>query len=114
VLAFGIAMTAKGDIGYNQFWIIFGLVAWALSAGTGILFLEPESKRLNKAAAAHGPEAPEVQARLSRILLVIRVDVALMMLIVFDMVVKTLQLAVPRRRLAGPPSERAGSARASV
>jgi uncharacterized membrane protein len=88
VLGFGIAMTSKGDIPYNQFWIIFGLVAWALSAATGILFLGPEAKRLNKAAAAHGPQAPEVQARLRRILLVVRVDVALMFLIVFDMVAK--------------------------
>ena len=88
VLGFGIAMTMNFDISYNQFWIIFGLVAWALSAATGILFLGPESKRLNRAAAAHGPKSPEVQARLRRILLVVRVDVALMFLIVFDMVVK--------------------------
>ena len=88
VLGFGIAMTMNFDISYNQFWIIFGLVAWALSAATGILFLGPESKRLNRAAAAHGPKSPEVQARLRRILLVVRVDVALMFLIVFDMIVK--------------------------
>jgi uncharacterized membrane protein len=88
VLGFGIAMTSNGDIPYNQFWLIFGLVAWALSAATGILFLGPESKRLNKAAAEHGPQAPKVQARLRRILLVVRVDVALMFLIVFDMVAK--------------------------
>jgi uncharacterized membrane protein len=88
VLGFGIAMTSNGDIPYNQFWIIFGLVAWAMSAATGILFLGPESKRLNKAAAEHGPQAPEVRARLRRILLVVRVDVALMFLIVFDMVAK--------------------------
>jgi uncharacterized membrane protein len=88
VLGFGIAMTSNGDIPYNQFWIIFGLIAWALSAATGILFLGPESKRLNKAAAEQGPQAPEVQARLRRILLVVRVDVALMFLIVFDMVAK--------------------------
>jgi uncharacterized membrane protein len=88
VLGFGIGMTANADIGYDQFWLVFGLVAWALSAATGILFLGPESKRLNKAAAAHGPKSPEVQARLRRILLVVRVDVALMFLIVFDMVVK--------------------------
>ncbi|HEY8235568.1 MAG TPA: hypothetical protein VIF85_02940 [Gaiellaceae bacterium] len=88
VLGFGIAMTSNGDIPYNEFWIIFGLVAWAMSAATGILFLGPESKRLNKAAAERGPQAPEVQARLRRILLVVRVDVALMFLIVFDMVAK--------------------------
>src|SRR3954467_6981411 len=88
VLGFGIAMTSNGDIPYNQFWIIFGLVAWALSAATGILFLGPEAKRLKRAAAPHGPQAPEAQARLRRILFVVRVDVALMFLIVFDMVAK--------------------------
>jgi uncharacterized membrane protein len=88
VLGFGIAMTMNGDIPYDQFWLIFGLVAWALSAATGILFLGPEAKRLNRAAAEHGPRSPQVQARLRRILLVVRVDVALMFLIVFDMVLK--------------------------
>jgi uncharacterized membrane protein len=88
VLGFGFAMTANGNIGYNQFWLIFGLVAWGLSAATGILFLGPESKRLNRAAAEHGPRSPQVRARLRRILLVARVDVALMFLIVLDMVVK--------------------------
>ena len=43
---------------------------------------------MNKAAVAHGPQSPEVQTRLRRILLVVRLDVALMFLIVFDMVAK--------------------------
>ena len=88
VLGFGIGMTSNGDIPYNQFWLIFGLVAWALSAATGILFFGPETKRLNKVAAEHGPKSPQAQARLRRILLVARIDVALMFLIVFDMVAK--------------------------
>lgn len=88
VLGFGFAMTANGDIGYDQFWIIFGLIAWAASAATGILFLTPETKRLTRAMTERGPKDPEVQMRLRRILLVLRVDVAVMLLIVFDMVVK--------------------------
>jgi len=88
VLGFGFAMTANGDIGYDQFWIIFGLIAWAASAATGIFFLTPETKRLTRAMTERGPKDPEVQMRLRRILLVLRVDVAVMLLIVFDMVVK--------------------------
>src|SRR5436309_509127 len=89
VLGFGIAMTMNGDIPYNQFWLIFGLVAWTLSAASGIVFLGPEAKRLNKVASTQGPQSPEAQARLRRILLVARIDVALMFLIVFDMVAKS-------------------------
>jgi uncharacterized membrane protein len=88
VLGFGIAMTMNGDIGYNQFWIIFGLAAWAASAAAGIGYLTPEADKLTKAMIARGPQDPEVQARLRRVLLVTRFDVALMFLIVFDMVVK--------------------------
>jgi uncharacterized membrane protein len=88
VLGFGFGMISNADIPYDQFWLIFGLVAWGISAATGILFLGPESKRLNKVAAEHGPKSPQAQARLRRILLVARLDVALMFLIVFDMVVK--------------------------
>ena len=88
VLGFGFGMISNANLPYDQFWLIFGLVAWGLSAATGILFLGPEAKRLNKAAAEHGPKSPQVQARLRRILLVARIDIALMFLIVFDMVVK--------------------------
>lgn len=88
VLGFGIAMTENLSIAYDQFWLIFGLIAWALSAATGILFLGPEAKRLNAVAAEHGPKSPEAQARLRRILLVARADVVLLFVIVLDMVAK--------------------------
>ena len=65
VLGFGIGMTQNLGIAYDQFWLIFGLVAWALSAATGV-FLGPESKRLNRAAAEHGPKSPQAQSRLRR------------------------------------------------
>jgi uncharacterized membrane protein len=88
VLGFGIAMTLNAEIPYNQFWIIFGLVAWVASAATGILFISPETKRLTRAMVERGPQDAEVQTRLRRILLVTRFDVALMFLIVLDMVAK--------------------------
>jgi uncharacterized membrane protein len=47
-----------------------------------------KAHRLNKVAAEHGPKSPQAQGRLRRILLVARIDVALMFLIVFDMVAK--------------------------
>ena len=88
VLGFGIGMIENLNWGWDQFWIVFGLVAWALSAATGILFLGPEAKRLNAVAAEHGPKSPQAQARLRRILLAARVDVAILFVIVLDMVAK--------------------------
>ena len=88
VLGFGIGMIENVSLGWDQFWIVFGLIAWALSAATGILFLGPEAKRLNAVATEHGPKSPQAQARLRRILLVARVDVAILFVIVLDMVAK--------------------------
>jgi uncharacterized membrane protein len=88
VLGFGIGMLENVSLGWDQFWIVFGLIAWALSAATGIFFLGPEAKRLNAVAAEHGPKSPQAQARLRRILLVARVDVAILFVIVLDMVAK--------------------------
>jgi hypothetical protein len=59
-----------------------------VTAAIALVFLGPEAHRLNKISAELGPKSPEAQARLRRILLVARVDVALMFLIVFDMVAK--------------------------
>jgi uncharacterized membrane protein len=88
VLGFGFGMIENLSLGYDHFWIIFGLIAWALSAATGIFFLGPEAKRLNAVAAEFGPKSPQAQARLRRILLVARIDVAFLFVIVFDMVAK--------------------------
>jgi len=88
VLGFGIGMIENLNWGWDHFWIVFGLIAWALSAATGIFFLGPEAKRLNAVAAEHGPKSPEAQARLRRILLVARVDIAILFVIVLDMVAK--------------------------
>jgi hypothetical protein len=43
VLGFGIAMTSNGDIPYNQFWIIFGLVRSSSASSPGRCRLRPGS-----------------------------------------------------------------------
>jgi uncharacterized membrane protein len=88
VLVFGILMIEKGNLDWGQFWIIFALVGWAVSAATGIFLIAPRVKKLNVIAATHGFEHPETQRRLKVILAVSRLDVALLLLIVVDMTAK--------------------------
>ena len=54
----------------------------------GSLFLGPESGRISKLAVAEGPEAPEVQRRIRRLLAFSRVEMVLLVLIVLDMALK--------------------------
>jgi uncharacterized membrane protein len=88
VLAFGIAMIEKGDLGYGEFWIVAALVGWAMTFLTGVGFFAPQTKKLNVLIEQHGIEHPVAQAQLKKILLVARLDVALLLLITADMAAK--------------------------
>ena len=90
VLAFGFGLmeNAQSPWSYDQFFVIFALVGWAVSAATGAFFLGPEAARLGKLMPTRPPEDPEVQRRIRRILLIVRLDVVLLLAIVFVMTAK--------------------------
>jgi uncharacterized membrane protein len=88
VLAMGIAMTVNGDLHWGQFWLAFGLVAWAISTAIGVGFLTPRIKQLNALIEEQGERGAAVQAAVRPILLAARLDIALLLLIVIDMTVK--------------------------
>jgi uncharacterized membrane protein len=88
VLGMGIAMTINGDLDWGQFWLVFGLVAWAISTAIGVGFLTPRIKTLNSLIDERGERDPAVQAAVRPILLAARLDIALLLLIVIDMTVK--------------------------
>jgi uncharacterized membrane protein len=87
LLVFGFVLMSEGNWSYD-FWVIFGLVVFALSALTGMAFLGPESGRIGKLIDQHGVEYPEVQARIKRILMLSRIEAVLLVAVVFAMVVK--------------------------
>jgi uncharacterized membrane protein len=83
----GIWMAADGDLPYDL-WVILGLVGWGATFVTGNFFLGPQSKKLDEALDARGPDDPEAAALMSRILTVARVDILILTLVVADMVIK--------------------------
>jgi uncharacterized membrane protein len=88
VLAFGIAAAVNGDWPMGQNWITFGFLVFAASFITGAAFLGPESGRIGKLIEVRGPDAPEVGARIRRILTVSRVELVFLLAVVWNMVVK--------------------------
>lgn len=88
VLAAGIAMMINIDWGWGHFWIIAGLIGFASTFTTGIGFLAPRSKKLHELMQTAGPTAPETQAAIREILLIARIDIAVLLLVIVDMVVK--------------------------
>jgi uncharacterized membrane protein len=77
-----------GAWSYSQGWVQFGLVVIALSILVGAGYLGPEAGRIGKATERDGVDSPEVQARIKRIFLVSRIELVLLLAVVFDMVVK--------------------------
>jgi uncharacterized membrane protein len=88
VLAMGIAMVINQHIGFGTTWVTIGLVGWAVSFITGIAVLSPRAKKLAGLCDTVGAAAPETQALTKQLLLLARVDVAVLLVVVFDMLMK--------------------------
>lgn len=88
VLLMGIAMIINGDLGWGHFWVIAGLVGYAATFATGVGVLSPLAKKIGESVEKNGPEHPETIALIKRILLIARVDVAVLLLVVADMTLK--------------------------
>jgi uncharacterized membrane protein len=88
VFGFGVALIEKSGQPWDQFWIVFGVVGWALAMVIGIAFVGPELGRIDAAAQQFGPESPEVARRVKRLFTIFRFDTALLMLVVIDMTAK--------------------------
>ncbi len=88
VLGMGIAMVINHHIGFGTTWVTIGLAGYAVTFVTGVAVLAPLAKKIGVLVAEKGPEAPETQAAIQRILLIARVDVGVLLLVVADMLVK--------------------------
>jgi uncharacterized membrane protein len=88
VLLMGIAMMIHTDWGWGKFWVVAGLVGYALTFVTGVAVLAPQAKKIEVLAESKGPTAPETLAAISRVLLIARFDIAMLLLVVADMVTK--------------------------
>jgi uncharacterized membrane protein len=73
---------------FTDTWIALGLVGAAVTFLTGAFVIGPESGRVGALAQERGPEDPEVQRRIARIFKISRIDLAVIVLVVVDMVLK--------------------------
>ena len=88
VFLMGIAMMINTNFGWGKFWVIVGLVGYAATFVTGIGVLNPLTKKINASVAERGATAPETMALITKTLLIVRIDVALLLIVVLDMITK--------------------------
>jgi hypothetical protein len=77
-----------GPWSFGDLWITLGLVGYALSALIGMVGLGPLAKRAQKLTAERGPQDPVVLHTRRRIERLQRLDMVILIVVVFDMVVK--------------------------
>jgi uncharacterized membrane protein len=88
VLAMGIAMVINQHTGFGTTWVDIGLVGFALSFVTGIGVLAPRAKKIAELCDTVGAAAPQTQAAIKEILVIARADVAVLVIVVADMLMK--------------------------
>ena len=88
VLGFGIWATIIGPWSFGDLWITLGLVGYALSALIGMAGLGPLAKRAQKLTEERGPMDPVVLHTRRRMERLTRLDLVILVAVIFDMVVK--------------------------
>jgi uncharacterized membrane protein len=90
VLLFGIGLMTNDQSpwDWDMTFVQIALAGWALTFLVGFFWIRPTAARLAKTIEAKGPTDPETQAIIKRILLVTRIDVVILLFIVFVMTAK--------------------------
>ncbi len=88
VLVFGILTALKGHYSFGKPWLLIGIAGVVATAITGSAFLGPELKRIAGVVDARGANDPEAVRRLSRLIAVARIDLVVLLFVIFAMVTK--------------------------
>ena len=86
VLILGILLTIEGPWSFGDLWIVLGLAGYATSFLVGILFLEPEGKRI--AAAMQAGDTSRAGFHVRRINTVSRMELVVLYLVLGAMALK--------------------------
>jgi uncharacterized membrane protein len=84
----GILMVIDSGIEFSDTWIVIGIIGFLATLVTGLFYLTPTSKKLGGILEQRGPEDPEAQATIRRLLAVSRIDLLVLVIVVFNMVAK--------------------------
>ena len=87
VVLTGALLVEDGNWGWDEPFILWGIVGWAVVVATAFGYVMREMGKAGARMAAEGP-SPELAARVDRLVLIARVLIVVLVAIVFVMVVK--------------------------
>ncbi len=88
ILLLGLYLVQDGNWGFGSFWVSASILGLLISVAAGAGYLGPQFGKLGGLIKAEGDDSPAVREKIATILKVARMDIALLVLIVFLMVTK--------------------------
>lgn len=89
VLVMGISLVLYSPgVGVSDAWIWLGLIGYAATFVTGAFFIGPTARKLAEKSETLPPDDHGLQAAIARIFAISRIDQAVLVLVVADMVFK--------------------------
>ena len=89
VVLMGIALVIESDAwAFDQLWIVIGLLGYAATFATGLFLIKPESERIGAEMGREGRLTPQLRLDIRKLMVKARVDQVVLLLVIFDMVVK--------------------------
>jgi uncharacterized membrane protein len=90
VAVMGIALVIESDAwGFDQLWIVLGLIGYAATFVTGFFFLRPRSEKIGEAMEREGGRlTPQLRRDIRKLIVAARVDQVVLAVVIFDMVAK--------------------------
>jgi uncharacterized membrane protein len=89
LLALGIWMVIGFDLWeFSDLWVELGILGIILTVVTGAAVIGPTSKKVGELIEKQGPDDPEIQVQIRKLLKIARIDLVVLVLVVVDMVAK--------------------------
>ena len=86
----GLALVIESDAwGFDQLWIVLGLIGWAATFFTGFMLIRPTSEAIGAAMEKSGGRiTDEIRTDIRKLLVKARLDYVVLTLVILDMVAK--------------------------
>ena len=86
----GLVLVIESDAwGFDQLWIVLGLVGWAATFFTGFMLIRPTSEAIGAAMEKSGGQiTDEIRTDIRKLLVKARLDYVVLTLVILDMVAK--------------------------
>jgi uncharacterized membrane protein len=88
VLICGILLVIEDGFEFTDFWILLALLGFAILLAVTATYLLPAYKEIRQLAERYGNDAPDAQAKIRKVIQVLRIDSVVMIAIVLDMITK--------------------------